>query len=72
MAKPYANMREAAFAGWFGPIGVAALFYAAFAARHDASEILRPLISLTVVLSVVVYGITATPLTKLYGRQASR
>ena len=72
MAKPYANMREAAFAGWFGPIGVAALFYAAFAARHDASEILWPLISLTVVLSVVVYGITATPLTKLYGRQASR
>ena len=65
-------MREAAFAGWFGPIGVAALFYAAFAARHGASDLLWPLISLTVVLSVVIYGITATPLTRLYGKHAGQ
>ncbi len=68
VGRPYADWRETVFAGWFGPIGVAALFYAAFAAKHGASEILWPLISLTVVLSVIVYGISATPLTKLYGK----
>lgn len=72
VGKPYADYREAAFAGWFGPIGVAALFYAAFAARHGASEMLWPLISLTVVLSVVAYGVSGTPLTKLYGRRLAK
>ena len=72
LGKPYADYREAMFAGWFGPIGVAALFYAAFAARHGASELLWPLISLTVVLSVVAYGVTGTPLTKLYGKWLSK
>lgn len=72
IGRPYANWREAIFAGWFGPIGVAALFYAAFAARHGASDVLWPLISLTVVLSVVVYGVTATPLTRVYGSHDNR
>lgn len=68
VGRPYVNWKEAAFAGWFGPVGVAALFYAAFAARHGAVDILWPLISLVVVLSVIVHGISATPLTRYYGR----
>ncbi|MFB0613218.1 cation:proton antiporter domain-containing protein [Aurantiacibacter poecillastricola] len=71
LGKPYANYKEAVFAGWFGPIGVAALFYAAFAARHGASDILWPLISLTVVLSVIAFGVSGTPLTKAYGKRQS-
>lgn len=68
VGRPYRDWREALFAGWFGPIGVAALFYAAFAAKHGASAVLWPLISLTVVISVIVHGITGTPITRLYGR----
>lgn len=72
LGRPYRDWREALFAGWFGPIGVAALFYAAFAAKHGASPMVWPLISLIVVISVILHGVTATPLTRLYGRVRER
>lgn len=69
VGRPYRNWRETLFSGWFGPVGVAALFYAAFAAKHGASVMLWPLISLIIFLSIFVHGMSGTPLTRLYGRK---
>ncbi|WBB71378.1 cation:proton antiporter [Micromonospora sp. WMMD1128] len=56
------NWRDLVFLGWFGPIGVSALFYLAFSADEGARD---PLLwtagSLVVALSVVVHGATAMP-----------
>jgi sodium/hydrogen antiporter len=62
------RMRDAAFAGWFGPMGVAALFYAVLALRHTGETLVWPAASLLVAASVVVHGVSAAPLTRLYGR----
>ena len=60
--------RDRLFAGWFGPIGVAALYYAAeFAADLPA---LWPAVSLTVAASTLVHGATAAPFTRLYAKAA--
>src|SRR5215217_269150 len=54
--------------GWFGPVGAAALYYAAFSLRETGIEAAWTVGSLVICASVLVHGITATPLTKLYGR----
>jgi NhaP-type Na+/H+ or K+/H+ antiporter len=59
---------DALFAAWFGPIGIAALFYAMVAHRVLAVELVWPVASLVVAASLVVHGVTATPLTKHYAR----
>ena len=56
------------FLGWFGPIGAEALYYAAFSYRETGIEAAWTVGSLVICASVLVHGITATPLTKLYGR----
>lgn len=60
------------FAGWFGPIGIAALFYTMVAHREVGHELLWPACSLIIASSIVVHGVTATPLTKLFGKSADR
>ncbi|KAI9595916.1 Sodium/hydrogen exchanger family-domain-containing protein [Syncephalis fuscata] len=58
--------REAAFAGWFGPMGVGALFFAMLAIEEmdkddyqgNARNLLFPVVSFIVLASVVVHGIT--------------
>ena len=68
--RPVGN---AAFAGWFGPIGAAALFYAMLIQDETGSAQLWPQISLAIGASVVAHGVTATPLTRLFGaRRAAR
>ena len=60
------DRRDRLFAGWFGPVGVAALFYAAeFGEELPA---LWPAVSLTVALSTALHGATAAPLTRAYAR----
>lgn len=60
--------RDGAFSGWFGPIGVAALYYAAFAHHQtDVAEI-WPVVSLLVVSSIVIHGLTSMPFSHLYRR----
>lgn len=68
--RPIDGARDALFAGWFGPIGIAALFYATVAHRVLGNEIIWSAVTLVIASSVVVHGVTATPLTKLYGRMA--
>ncbi|RRJ31489.1 cation:proton antiporter domain-containing protein [Halocatena pleomorpha] len=59
---------DALFAGWFGPIGIAALFYATVAHRIIGEEIIWSAATLVVTSSILVHGVTATLFTKLYGR----
>jgi sodium/hydrogen antiporter len=60
--------KDVLFLGWFGPIGAAALYYATFSFRETGIEEAWVVGSLIICASVVVHGLTATPLTKLYGR----
>ncbi|WP_049928576.1 cation:proton antiporter domain-containing protein [Halopiger goleimassiliensis] len=64
--------RDALFAGWFGPIGIAALFYATVAHRILGDELIWTTASLVIASSVVVHGLMATPATKLYGNVIDR
>ncbi|ELY60007.1 Sodium/hydrogen exchanger [Natronococcus jeotgali DSM 18795] len=64
--------RDPLFAGWFGPIGIAALFYATVAHRILGSELVWGAVSLVVATSVLVHGVTSSPFTKLYGRASDR
>src|ERR671921_616582 len=62
------KIKDVLFLGWFGPVGAAALYYAAFSFRETGIEAAWTVGSLIICASVVVHGITATPLIKLYGR----
>ncbi len=64
--------RDALFAGWFGPIGAAALYYAALAQRQTGNEEIWVAGSLVICASVLAHGLSATLLTKLYGRHANK
>ena len=63
---------EALFLGWFGPIGVAALFYANLSLRETGVEAAWTVGSLLVFASVLAHGVAATPLTRLYGKRDRR
>lgn len=63
---PTRDRRDALFAGWFGPIGAAAIYYATFAARETGRAELWSHASLVVFASVVAHGVSATPLTRRY------
>lgn len=63
----------AVWLGWFGPMGVAAVYYLA---HLDQLGLIDPVLwhagSLAVVGSVVVHGVTAAPAVPLYARVADR
>ena len=66
---------ETAFSGWFGPIGIAAIFYATELQQRPGigrPELIWHTISLVVFASIVAHGITATPLTFALGRTGGR
>ncbi len=71
LARPLGlRPRDAAFAGWFGPMGVSALFYAAHSVHegvHDPR--LFAAVTLAVTASVVAHGVTASPLRRVYARR---
>jgi NhaP-type Na+/H+ or K+/H+ antiporter len=62
--------RDVFFLGWFGPIGVAALYYATLSVHQADAEQAWVVGSLAISASVLVHGLTAGPLTSLYGRLA--
>ena len=66
------DVRSALFAGWFGPIGAAALFYATLIQDETGSTELWPFITLAIAASVLTHGITGTPLTRWFGGTAPR
>jgi NhaP-type Na+/H+ or K+/H+ antiporter len=60
------------FVAWFGPVGVAAVFYAALALRQTGLEVVWHAATLAVVASLLAHGFSATPLTKRYARATGR
>ena len=60
--------REAAFVGWFGPVGIAAIYYATLCRRAlgEGGEAVWALVSLAVLASVVLHGVTSYPLTRAF------
>jgi NhaP-type Na+/H+ or K+/H+ antiporter len=62
--------------GWFGIRGIGSVYYAVFIARHEigypAAVELLACVCTVVAASIVVHGISATPLMELYQRRRGR
>lgn len=58
--------------GWFGPIGVSALYYATLVYSRTGYDIAWTLGSLIVLTSMIAHGMSATPLARLYGRREAK
>ncbi|WP_228454250.1 cation:proton antiporter domain-containing protein [Streptomyces alkaliphilus] len=74
LARPLGlRPRDAVFLGWFGPMGVSALFYLCAEAQRlgNAPEVLAAG-TLVVAASTVVHGVTTAPGVLLYRRAALR
>lgn len=64
--------RGVVFLGWFGPVGVSALFYLTYSQDEGARDPrLWAAGSLVVAASTVVYGVTAMPGRRWYARRSS-
>ncbi|WP_434995704.1 cation:proton antiporter domain-containing protein [Arthrobacter sp. Ld5] len=67
------DVPETVFLGWFGPIGVSALFYATLAERLTGDHRIFVYTTLAITLSVLVHGVSTAPLSTWLGRrEASR
>ncbi len=66
------DRRSTAFLAWFGPLGVAAIYYATFIERYPIaeSETIFAAASLAIFGSIVVHSITATPGVRLLARRS--
>ncbi len=65
------DWKTVAFVGWFGPRGIASVLYllmAVAAIGTEGFETAMSVIVLTVAISVYAHGISATPLSRRYGR----
>lgn len=69
------NTSEKLFLGWFGPRGLASILFTLimidefdFPGEHE----LLACVSMTVLFSVIMHGISATPLSRMIGRRSSR
>jgi NhaP-type Na+/H+ or K+/H+ antiporter len=63
---------EALFVGWFGPIGVGALYLAAVARKETRLEQVWIVATLLIAATIVAQDLTATPLSRwLAGRLAN-
>jgi NhaP-type Na+/H+ or K+/H+ antiporter len=65
------SLPDALFIGWFGPVGVAALFYATLAERRAGAEEPWLVGTLAIAASVLAHGLSGVPFAHLYGRLAS-
>lgn len=68
--SPVHRLPDAVFIGWFGPIGVSALLYAAEAMRRTAEPEIWPAISLVICASIAAHGVTALPFTRWHSPDA--
>ena len=67
--RPFLNRHDTAFLGWFGPVGIAAIYYSALAHSHLHDPQYWYTASAVIFASIMVHGITAAPLTRLYARR---
>jgi NhaP-type Na+/H+ or K+/H+ antiporter len=63
-------------AAWFGVRGIGSMYYLAYAVAHGAGEEATPVVAdavlVTIVLSVLLHGSSATPIMRLYHRARGR
>jgi NhaP-type Na+/H+ or K+/H+ antiporter len=52
---------DTVFAGWFGPIGIAALYYALMTERRANEPVIWEVVAAVIVSSLIAHGLTATP-----------
>jgi NhaP-type Na+/H+ or K+/H+ antiporter len=61
------------FIGWFGPRGIASILYVMIVAHKivdiHGHEKLFAVITITILLSIILHGLSAKPLVKLYGNK---
>ncbi|MBE9212251.1 cation:proton antiporter [Plectonema cf. radiosum LEGE 06105] len=68
---PHTNgLKDALFIGWFGPIGVAAIYYANLTVHKTGIDQIWYIASLCIAGSVLVHGVTAVPLSLLYSQSS--
>ncbi|MGY1838675.1 MULTISPECIES: cation:proton antiporter domain-containing protein [unclassified Modestobacter] len=72
LARPLGlRLRDAVFLGWFGPIGVSALFYLSFSEEEGVTDPrLWAAGTLVVAVSTVAHGVSSAPGRRLYRRAA--
>jgi len=67
---------QRAFIAWFGVRGVGSIYYLAFALSHGVDgPLARQLVDLTLVVvasSIVLHGVSVTPLMQLYSSRRGR
>lgn len=69
---PTAGSRaETLFTGWFGPIAVAAMYYASLMESRLGDAVIWHAVSLVVVASVIAHGVTASWMTRALGRRGA-
>lgn len=66
--KSFSHPQDLWFAGWFGPVGVAALYYAIIAYKEFEDPIYWTWPTLIIFSSTLVHGITSGPLIKWYSK----
>ena len=59
------------FVGWFGPVGVGALYFAAVAHKETRNEHVWTVATLLIAATIVAHDLTATPLSRWLGRRTS-
>lgn len=76
------SRKQAFFAGWFGPMGVGAIFFALYAREHihhhqspevksDIAEIVFPVVAFIVLSSILIHGITV-PITNFHMKKRAK
>ncbi len=62
------------FMGWFGPRGLASIVFVVIVLNDNlpGGSILLPTVTVTILLSIVLHGLTAHPLARWYGAQMQR
>ncbi|MEQ8995113.1 MAG: cation:proton antiporter [Coleofasciculus sp. B1-GNL1-01] len=66
LIKRLHGVSDSLFVGWFGPIGVAALYYSHLALRLTGNHQVWVVSSLLIFASILAHSISATPLSQLY------
>ncbi len=72
LLREWRDLPIAGLAGWFGPIGVSAVYYGLYIYRETGMETPWVVGSLLVTASIIIHGMTASPLGRAYGRFAER
>ncbi len=62
------NSHDSLYLGWFGPLGIAAIYYAALAHSHLHDPLYWHAASALIFASIMIHGVSAAPLSRLYSR----